>query len=77
MTSYEYKYLSDERELMKLLQNGPVATWLDVGRDLMFFKSGVYYNAGICGNNEVVFSCEGAALEVLMYVCLSVVKLKF
>ena len=58
VASYEYKYFSNERELMELVQNGPVATWLDVGDELRFFKSGVFYKPGLCGNNEVAFSKE-------------------
>ena len=37
---------------MELLQNGPVATWLDVAEDFQFYGSGVYYNTRVCGNNE-------------------------
>ena len=52
LVNYEFKYFSDETKLMELLQNGPVATWLDVGEELQHFGSGVYYNPGLCGNNE-------------------------
>ena len=38
---------------MELLQNGPVATWFDVGEDFRFYggAGGVYYNTEVCGNN--------------------------
>ena len=53
MTDYEYKYFSDEDKLMELIQNGPVATWFDVGEDFQFFHGdGVYFNPDICDNYE-------------------------
>ena len=55
MVDFEYKYFSNERKMMELLQNGPVATWLDVGEELPFFNTGIYYNTTLCGNNEVVY----------------------
>ena len=34
-------------------------------------------NHSLFFNNAEIFSCEGAALEVLISLCLSVIKLKF
>ena len=55
-TNYDYEYFSDERKLMELIQNGPVATWFDVNPNVHpWLGRGIYYNPDVCGNNEVVF----------------------
>ena len=41
---------------MELIQNGPVVTWFDVNPNVHpWLGNGIYYNKGVCGNNEVVF----------------------
>ena len=53
VTSYEFKYFSDEDKLLELIQYGPVATWFDVADDFRFFYGpGVYYNPNICASYE-------------------------
>ena len=53
VTSYEFKYFSDEDKLLELIQYGPVVTWFDVGEDFKnFYGPGVYYNPNICASYE-------------------------
>ena len=78
VVDYEHKYFSDETKLMELLQNGPVATWFDVGEDFRFYggAGGVYYNTEVCGNNRDEAVPPECAREGGGYTCLGDCKRK-
>ena len=37
---YEYEYYSDEERLLSLIENGPVATWMDISKEFQFAWGG-------------------------------------
>ena len=70
LADYEYKYFSDETKLLELVQQGPVATWFDVGAEFQFYGGGVYYSPGVCGNYEEEEVTPECAREAGGYTCL-------
>ena len=55
LSDYEYKYFSDEKKLLELIQNGPVVTWIDVTATFLTYAGGpesVWYNPEECVSYE-------------------------